>query len=1619
MSAAAFGALVIALLFSARAAAAVFQVTIAGGAIMKVGEPAALEITLIPGQDERVLGGQCAVTVDPAYIELSGDRNEYAADPAFGLVEKFKASPETGVVTFRAKSGSLISGKPVFIRIPFKFRTAGSTYLSFTSSVIFEDGKSAPANPGYFRLVGYEGDEPDPLLYAASSGENVLLTAQSLADRFDIVKSGGGDAAQSAVAAQSAELGLTALEAAKDEAAADVVIGFSKRAARIGPRQWVRLDIMIEKFPAYEMMTGVQLKVKYDPSYLTFTDYRGHEAKQVDVQAPVDDMGIEELKSLAKDSGLAVGSGISREDLISLIDSAHKWEYRSVFTMPFDNRVDPVRGEINISLLSGFNVKTEDIKTPMPVVTLLFKGLRPGKDIPVTMEQVMVPVQNGTQYVRNSTVTIDSDQKACDQSLPAALCSGSFKIAGNVQFALNKKFLSRQALIRETTDAAVGGTSVTTKVDQFQLTQSWNVLLDGSLRNGMSINGTVSEMPNQPQQHLDIEVTGANGGLHFGSFDTSFQSGSFFSLDKKINGAQLSYRIGNLEFTALTAEMRSAPGVATINGGGNKGPYLLPSNVGMIIPGTVRIFEGGKEISPTQYTIDYGTREIYFNDSFDNNVTRSINYEAASFLFSTGNMNAFQLGYSTVNKKTGTETAKLGVSYIMSKAPKSNTRVTGSAEKAVLEADLPINETRLCPNLPSTSTKRCTPITLDNPYVVPGSIRVAKGTDEMVPGGINSPIIVDYRGYYLGRIYIIRNDPASVGKVSAPMTVKYDYYRPDLVSETGFIAYQIPITGLINTSGQSWPQNMFPGSEIVLASADQTNVADNRSDSMLCYSENGIINDDPTLCPLFYQRMQGDITYKISKENQPYLEFSQAIPKSVNNFEYIKVKYAITPTEMSSGSEFTKAAMDVNGKFNIGKNLSVEGEYATSNSDLASSFNTDEEVINIDASSAALTANDGTSDNICRYYGDRKAYGSEAERELVCHLRHGNLTGQATVKVRHCDRGIIPADVNPADVPCIKVGGNIQYQLTAYPIGYNYYTIDRQPGTVVLIRRRDSETNPNDPGYTDFGHYFPSAGDQIEISYVYDKALGRVVVGAAKSMSMNYRGRRLNASITSAGRDAFFDNLGGQKESKPNNSLSGSLDLTLKNLRLAYSLNNTESQTIVPQSLKKSGETINSNQTLTATFGAFNFGLNTTTTNTEAWNITNFKKSGSSQLDTIGYSASYVGKGHLSSLNFKRSTNSNTGVTGLDTGTTHKTNSEVIANTYDFTSKFLKNNKLLLGGGYTDSIKSDSSNPTLDGREVGDTLNLKYDPWTNFGINADITRKSSPGYTRARNTNYKFHYIHKFHYVPFKNLIDFNAAFANSVPSLPLSTTTGATTPSSTNSTTQTDSFDIAVKDSFYRVSNLGFSIRTTNTPTTTGASNKTNGRSLKFDVALPYGMKWSPSYSRSTSGEGGSWRQSETQQWTLGYNRDNKKLRTANWTRTKTTTKAPPAEAGAVAAAVTPQTGNDLYSFNIRPSTNASVMLSYSVIPAAFSNEWNMTYNYTYNDRVKFNTGFKMNRTNGASFSRTMNCTLGTSVYVTPKTYLQMEYMRDISRARATSLTAGSAIGSNTDLKATLNSSF
>jgi hypothetical protein len=147
---------------------------------------------------------------------------------------------------------------------------------------------------------------------------------------------------------------------------------------------------------------------------------------------------------------------------------------------------------------------------------------------------------------------------------------------------------------------------------------------------------------------------------------------------------------------------------------------------------------------------------------------------------------------------------------------------------------------------------------------------------------------------------------------------------------------------------------------------------------------------------------------------------------------------------------------------------------------------------------------------------------------------------------------------------------------------------------------------------------------------------------------------------------------------------------------------------------------------------------------------------------------------------------------------------------------------------------------------------------------------------------------------------------------------------------------------------------------------------------------------------------------WSLNYNRDGKKIRSASWQKSEAIPKRTAAVSGAVGVAAA--TKSDTLKLNFVPSKNTNADLSFSKSPSSRTSAWTFSYGNAYNQKMRFDLFFNVNNNAAAADNRT-NYRLTTSYKVTPKTSLDVKYDRILS--------TGNNEQKNTNFSATIRSSL
>lgn len=1053
------------LFFAAPAGAAKFVLTAPQPAV-KVGEETNVYIELAPAKGEKVMGGRLTLTVNPLYILLSPDQNKYASDGAFSKVEKFKADPISGTIVFNVQTDAPITKTKIFLRVPVKFMQAGISSISYSSSVYFEDLEPVSANAGYQRVAGVTG-AVDPMLYSSLVGENGTLMESSVARDLEIARPATALAGPE-IDMSGMDLGVALVET-NDDADADVVMEFSRRTGSIGLRQWVRLDVMITKYPEYEAIAGASFKVKYDPQAMQFTDKVGQAASTV--------------------------------------------ELNSVFKEAFVNRVDASKGEISVSI--GVDPGAQSTPVPANVITLYFRTLRETGDTRVSLDDVLLMLSKSDAKLskHDAAISVSAAERKCDSALPATLCKGTFKVSGDLKMS----FANKNETLRDPVGAAGTGNAAAVTVKKYYLEQTWNMHMDGSFKNGVRLQGSLTDSPGS-QQVVNLEMLAGDWKANFGNFNTSFAESKFVGFSaSELTGLLLNYKYKNLSLRMLSAERKSSPIQTSIAGKDNIGPYLIARG---IIPSSLRLFRDNKLLAPDEYSFDVARGEITFKKLVPTTETIIVMYQMTTTgLFSTGNIQAYRTDYTPKDGAFG-----IGGTFLSTLSPKSGSQVRLFSSEVFNAASAAASGSfEVVDDCKFFGSKKCISIKLAHPYMIKGTLLISNkvGARPLTyTENHTAQVFVGHRGWYEGRIFL---EYGSFNPLN--VSVEYSYYNPQFLSQPSIVSYSVD--GKDSTyDSQSWPVDMFPGSEMLYLSDDTHSDISEGSDAIVCYkgeSKNEV--DSAYLCPGAYNPVEPNITYYLKElNNRTYVQLSQ----SAGAGKRLKVKYSTNPPDMPSSSEFQKTAWSVDTKFKVGKKINVSGEYAMANSDLSASFNTITEQLVVDVNTFEnVDSGDALFNPLsCWWQHDAYSYGTSNRGILHCKLKGNKLQGTIQIQIQKCDMTFATSQECVTDA-----NGNYLYTNNSgriYDVLIPFNNVDREKGVVKMVEtpdgwKTDAPYNLTTSSINREPMGFPIKGDKLYVTYTYDQALSKIVTGGAYYVNASFQNKAASVSVERRALSPLFD----------------------------------------------------------------------------------------------------------------------------------------------------------------------------------------------------------------------------------------------------------------------------------------------------------------------------------------------------------------------------------------------------------------------------------------------------------------------------------------------------------------
>lgn len=615
----------------------------------------------------------------------------------------------------------------------------------------------------------------------------------------------------------------------------------------------------------------------------------------------------------------------------------------------------------------------------------------------------------------------------------------------------------------------------------------------------MEPEGRHDPAPHTPQ-NLKLSLTSTNWEFLFGDYGTSISGGKMVKLTiPEATGIQWNYKKGPWGFKTALVESKTSPGEEIMTGDGTSGPYQLATmKQKAVILSSVRVEKEGVTLPSDKYDIDVVNGEIKFKDNVLVGQTVVISYEQSAFNFTTGDLIGTRIDYRPENKRF-----KAGAAYIQAK---SNIEGTTLTFNEVEDFPMPASEDflPLCKVGLDATSSHCVEVQLGNMYIVPGSIVISQqentGRGAITEiNDLNDELYIPHRGYLKGKIYLdyAKLEGSETNKYG-DFKVSYDYYNPAFIEPTGLIVYT-GVNNFTTTSGQPWPSQIFPGSELLYESDDSEQKLDSDDSVQYCFrdeSEVSIENyeydsdgdgleeeldyeiwDFPEVCDIGTAYIDSDLKqYKLMQEGiNYYLDFKD----STNIDEsYVKMTYDSIPTFLPSSSEFDKVAIGVNAEYKFGRKWNFTTDWGRTNSDLSSTFHTYEDRITIDA---VTMASDEDFGERCRY-----EFSQLDEGILTCKLAHGNVFGNVTVQIEKCVR---TTDINNE---CIPEDGH-------YPIEALDKLFNVTPDGEIRIKGQnkansyecviDGETELCYKAYSQF----PDDGDILVVNYVFEPKLARLV----------------------------------------------------------------------------------------------------------------------------------------------------------------------------------------------------------------------------------------------------------------------------------------------------------------------------------------------------------------------------------------------------------------------------------------------------------------------------------------------------------------------------------------------
>ena len=455
--------------------------------------------------------------------------------------------------------------------------------------------------------------------------------------------------------------------------------------------------------------------------------------------------------------------------------------------------------------------------------------------------------------------------------------------------------------------SATKGKAVEGFYSGYTVEQSLWVKLGGTIGDLIEVEGTIEQMPAQDQKVLIELKKKDTAGIKYGNFETSFGGGEFTGLmSKSIEGVEGWAKLGRFNLKVLIpSQSKSMPKTETRQGGNIKGPYQFSS---WIVEGSeqIRITDpthtwydlttGGSKVMDNlilerskDYVINYITGEVTFINVVFSTATITASYEyALPFAIRSGDLFGCQ-GIINLSKK-----ANLGITYLGGKANRLSALTTSFIKNSRLDAYTDPEDRARGREYP-----------LDNWPIVKGTVTVevngeVKENEEYNIG--KGDYQIDYGRGTLSFLHVPpERIPPGAGDI---IDADYNYqvafsYKTDSFQGADSWIYSLTFEG-------------FSG-------------AVNEKNVRVWITKN---NEERFL--LEKSRYSIDENNKITFSDNDNDDDNGAFPP--DSGDTIEVEYREVPS-VSEAASVKRGVLGLNANFNLGEKITVESEFALSNSD--------------------------------------------------------------------------------------------------------------------------------------------------------------------------------------------------------------------------------------------------------------------------------------------------------------------------------------------------------------------------------------------------------------------------------------------------------------------------------------------------------------------------------------------------------------------------------------------------------------------------------------------------------------------------------------------------------------